>query len=72
MREAADTLGISTARAKSRLFRARRHLRSKLKSKGISVSKAYRSLSRLIFEKFERRRSKRDHSLFEPDRAYID
>ena len=41
MREAADTLGISIATAKSRLFRARRTLRSKLKRKNISISNAY-------------------------------
>lgn len=37
MREAADTLGISVASAKSRLFRARRALRSMLEQQPISV-----------------------------------
>jgi RNA polymerase sigma-70 factor (ECF subfamily) len=41
MREAADTLGISIATAKSRLLRARRTLRSKLKRKNISNSNGY-------------------------------
>jgi RNA polymerase sigma-70 factor (ECF subfamily) len=37
MREAADALGVPIATAKSRLFRARRTLRFKLKSKNISA-----------------------------------
>ena len=41
MRETADTLGISIPTAKSRLFRARRILRSKLTRKNISVSNGY-------------------------------
>ena len=41
VREAADTLGISIATAKSRLFRARRTLRSKLKRKNITASNGY-------------------------------
>lgn len=40
MREVADTLGISVASAKSRLFRARRILRSKLKGQRLSVADA--------------------------------
>jgi len=41
LREVADTLGISVASAKSRLFRARRILRLKLRGQRLSISDAY-------------------------------